>query len=548
MGSSEKETAAEASSEAITAADIAVADKVAGRSYTAEERELMVGRVMKTRDQLSLVRGADLDGIEPACSFDPLLPGMRVPRGQSRFRLRRGRQPRIPDDPESLAFLTVVDLSRLIKARKITATELTRMYLDRLRRYDPALKCVVTLTEELALRQAASADAEIAAGQYRGWLHGIPWGAKDLLATRGIRTTWGARPYEHQVFDYDATVVRRLEEAGAVLVAKLSMGELAFDDVWFGGKTRNPWFPEEGSSGSSAGSGSATAAGLVGFAIGSATIGSILWPSVVCGVTGLRPTYGRVSRHGTMPLCWSLDKLGPMCRGVEDCAVVLSVIHGPDGHDGVADVPFRWDARAPLHEIRVGFDAAAFASLKNEPAREPIYHAVLETLRSLGIDLRPVTLPADSPVFDSLRLILFIEAAASFQQLTMTGRISMLEGQGEADWPNGFRVASTVAAVDYLQLMRVRRQLQHAMAEVFREVDLYITVPFAGPSSFFTNLTGHPSVVTRCGMLDGRPQSVEFIGGLYDEAAALRVAYAYEQASDWHRQWPDMSKVELAVG
>ena len=348
--------AAEAPSDALTAADLAAADKMAGRSYSQAERELMVGGVTKNRDRFKTLRAADLDGVEPAFHFDPLLPGMRMPRGKSRCRLSRGRAPAYSGDPESLAFLTVVELSRLVKARKVTSTELTRMYLDRLKRFDPALNCVITLTEELALRQAARADQEIAAGHYRGPLHGIPWGAKDLLATRGIRTTWGARPYEHQLFDEDATVVQRLEQAGAVLVAKLSMGELAVNDVWFGGKTRNPWQPEEGSSGSSAGPGSATAAGLVGFSIGSETLGSIVSPCMVCGVTGLRPTYGRVSRHGAMALCWTLDKLGPMCRGVEDCALLLSAIHGPDGHDDVAAIPFRWNPRSPLSEIRVGCD------------------------------------------------------------------------------------------------------------------------------------------------------------------------------------------------
>jgi Asp-tRNA(Asn)/Glu-tRNA(Gln) amidotransferase A subunit family amidase len=418
------------------------------------------------------------------------------------------------------------------------------MYLNRLKRFDPALKCVITITEELALQQAARADQEIDAGHYRGPLHGIPWGAKDLLATRGIRTTWGARPYEQQVFDDDATVVQRLETAGAVLVAKLSMGELAVNDVWFGGKTRNPWAPEEGSSGSSAGPGSATAAGLVGFSIGSETLGSIVSPCVICGVTGLRPTYGRVSRHGAMSLCWTLDKLGPMGRGVEDCALALSAIHGPDGHDEVADIPFRWNPRAPSSAIRVGCDTTAFASLEEDAARKPIYTAVLETLRGLGIEIRPVTLPEKVPAYESLWTVISVESAASFQKLTMSGQVALLEGQDEGNWPNTFRVGSTVPAVDYLQIMRVRRQLQHAMAAALHDIDVYVTVPFAGPTSLYTNFTGHPSVVTRCGMLNGRPQSVEFIGALYNEAAALRVAYAYEQATLWHEQWPDMSRVK----
>jgi Asp-tRNA(Asn)/Glu-tRNA(Gln) amidotransferase A subunit family amidase len=542
MSTAKAEPQPETPKEKLTIADLAAADRVAGRGYTEAERELMLARATDIRNRLQALREIDLGAAEPAFHFDPHLPGMRFPRGKSRVVMSRRHAPRFSGDPDELAFMTVVELSRLIKARKISSTELTRMYLARLKRFDPVLKCVVTLTEELALKQAARADREIAAGHYRGPLHGIPWGAKDLLATKGIRTTWGARPYEQQVFDFDATVVQRLEAAGAVLVAKLSMGELAVNDVWFGGQTRNPWDPTQGSSGSSAGSGSATAAGLVGFSIGSETLGSIISPSVVCGVTGLRPTSGRVSRHGAMALCWTLDKLGPMARGVEDCALVLGAIHGPDGQDYVADVPFRWSPRLPLEKIRVGFDPGAFDSLE-DAAQKQTYQAVLDTLRRLDIELRPVTLPPWQPAYRDLMLVLSIESAAAFQDLTLSGRVSLLEKQGDGDWPNTFRVGSTVPAVDYLRIMRVRQQLQHAMAAAMQEVDVYVTPPFAGSTSLYTNFTGYPSVVTRCGMRDGKPESVEFIGGLYNEAAALRVAYAYEQATDWHRQWPDMSKI-----
>jgi Asp-tRNA(Asn)/Glu-tRNA(Gln) amidotransferase A subunit family amidase len=531
--------------DAIMAADIAAADKIVGRSHSAAEREQMVRRVARNRDELKAVREVELGAAEPAAQFDPRLPGTRTPRGKNDVRVTRGPTPVFSGSVESLAFLSVVELSRLIRARKVTSTELTRMYLERLKRFDPALNCVVTLTEELALEQAVRADREIAAGHIRGPLHGIPWGAKDLLATRGIPTTWGARPYQHQVFDKDATVVQRLTEAGAVLIAKLSLGELAQGDVWFGGRTKNPWRPREGSSGSSAGPASATAAGLVGFSIGSETLGSIVSPSVTCGVTGLRPTYGRVSRAGAMALCWTLDKIGPICRGVEDCALVLGAIHGPDGRDGtVADIPFRWDPRARLSEIRVGYDVAAFDSLKKNAAQKKVYDEVLATLRRLGIELRPVTLPPSSSTYESLGMLISVESAASFEKLTTSGRAALLERQGPDAWPNTFRVGATVPAVDYLQLLRVRRQLQGAMAAALRDVDVYVTVPFAGPTLLFTNFTGHPSVVTRCGMRSGRPQSVEFIGGLYQEAAALRVALANEQATDWHTQWPDMRNVQ----
>ncbi len=538
--------------EAIAPADIAAADKVAGRSCTEAERALMAKSLGRTREGLKALRAGDLDSsVEPATHFEPRLPGTPVPRGRSGFKLSRGATPRYDGNPESLAFATAVDLSRLLKARKVTSTALTKMYLERLKRFGPRLNCVVTLTEDLALAQAARADQEIAAGRYRGPLHGIPWGAKDLLATRGIPTTWGAKPYQGQVFDYDATAVRRLEEAGAVLLAKLSLGELAMGDVWFGGKTRNPWRPEKGSSGSSAGAGSAVAAGLVGFAVGSETLGSIVSPSVVNGVTGLRPTYGRVSRHGAMALCWTLDKLGPMCRGVEDCALALAGIHGPDGLDGtVADVPFRWDPGADLSRLRVGLDTAAFDAAEKDAARGKIYGQALDTLRALGLILHPITLPAKTDAYDALaETIIAAESAASFARLTASGGLDLLVQQDEDSWPNTFRVGSTIPAADYLQALRVRTRLQHAMKEALEEVDLYVTVPRTGPSLAYTNLTGYPTVVTRCGLHEGLPQSLEFVGGLYQEAAILRVALAYEQATPWHTQWPDTEKIPpLPVG
>lgn len=535
----------------VAPADIAAADRLAGRTYSDAERQLMGRRAARMRNSLQAVRAHALDeSAVPATVFDPRLPGTRVPRGKSACRLSAGRMPAYSGKPESLAFATVVELSRLLKARRITSTALTRMYLERLKRLGPRLNCVVTLTEERALEQAARADREIAAGQYRGHLHGIPWGAKDLLATRGIRTTWGAKPYEHQLFDYDATVVERLEEAGAVLLAKLSMGELALGDVWFGGTTRNPWRPEQGSSGSSAGSGSATAAGLVGFAIGTETLGSIVGPSVRNGVTGLRPTFGRVSRHGAMALSWTMDKIGPMCRGVEDCALVLSAIHGPDGRDGtVADVPFRWDPTTPLAALRVGIDTAAFEQIEKDNARRGTYAQALADLRDLGVHLRPVTLPRSTEAFGALPgLMIDVEGAAAFAGLTASGQLDLLARQTETSWPNTFRVGSTVPACDYLQALRVRRQLQYQMAAALADVDVYVTIPFIGPSLSYTNLTGHPSLITRCGMRDGQPESIEFIGGLYQEAALIRIGLAYERATSWHTEWPDTEKIPELSG
>ncbi|MFN3649683.1 MAG: amidase [Armatimonadota bacterium] len=537
--------AAAAPNDPITPADVETALRLSGRDYPAEKREQMARRLAGTRTRLEAVRAAAPEIGDPAVEFDPRLPGMKLPKLSAEVRMSAGPAPRYDGNPESLAFASVVELSRLVKARRISSAALTRMYLDRLKRIGPRLNCVVTLTEELALRQAESADREIAAGRYRGPLHGIPWGAKDLLATKGIRTTWGAKPYEAQVFDYDATVVRRLEEAGAVLVAKLTTGELALGDVWFGGMTRNPWDPKTGSSGSSAGPGSATAAGLVGFSIGSETLGSITSPSVVNGVAGLRPTFGRVSRHGAMALCWTMDKLGPMCRSVEDCALVLAEIYGPDGEDGtVVDLPFGWNPRSRLAGLRVGIDTAAFAALERAKDRKPVYDAALDVLRGLGLELKPVELPPMSDAYRALAgMMIDVESAASFSRLTETGGTDLLARQADGSWPNTFRTGATIPAVDYLQALRVRRQLQRDVAKALEEVDLYVTVPFAGPSLVYTNLTGHPELVTRCGMLDGKPESISFVGALYREDAILRVAHAFERATPWHRQWPNTEKI-----
>ncbi len=530
----------------VSQADVEAATRVSGREYTPAQREQVARRAGRSRAALQAMREGHLsESLEPATHFDPRIPGVRVPTGRPALKLAAGSAPVVRAASDELAFLSVVQLSRLIRARKISSTSLTRMYLERLKRYGPPLRCVVTLTEELALQQAARADREIAAGEYRGPLHGIPWGAKDLLATRGTRTTWGARPYENQVFDYDATVVKRLEAAGAVLVAKLSMGELAQGDHWFGGITRCPWNLERGSSGSSAGPGSATAAGLVGFSIGSETHGSIVSPSVANGVTGLRPTYGRVPRTGAMALCWTLDKLGPMCRAVEDCAVVLHAIHGADGVDTSApDLPFRWDGGQPLSRIKVGYDAEAFERLEAGTPRRKIYEDALAVLRRQHLGLRPVRLPQSNPAYQALiGTIITVESAASFQELTASGKLDLLERQAENSWPNTFRYGSTVPAVDYLQALRLRRRLQSEVLASMAEIDVLVTPPFAGSTLAFTNLTGNPTLITRCGLLGDEPVSIEFVGGLYREAEILRVALAFERATRWHTQWPDMSQV-----
>jgi Asp-tRNA(Asn)/Glu-tRNA(Gln) amidotransferase A subunit family amidase len=562
--------------EEITPATIASAEEIAGLSFTAAEREMMVSDLKEQAGQIAELHKVTLDnGVEPAVVFDPLPPGVKppAPAGPAAQRppMARSRPSgrARPAREEELAFLPVSELSELVRTRKLSSTELTRMYLGRIRRFDPQLKAVITLTEERALRQAAAADAEIARGQYRGPLHGIPWGAKDLLAVKGYRTTWGAGPYRNQVIDQDAEVVRRLDAAGAVLLAKLSLGELAQGDVWFGNgptdaptderktrtgqRTRNPWKLDQGSSGSSAGPASATAAGLVGFSIGSETLGSIASPSTRCGTTGLRPTFGRVPRTGAMALSWTMDKLGPICRSVEDCALVLDAIHGPDGEDRtVRDAAFRWDAALPLRSIRVGYVKADFDRPETDPTapegRRQVHptkafdDAALAVLRRLGMDLVPVTLP--EAAYNAMRIVLVAEAAAAFDELTRSGRDDQLVQQGPNDWANTFRAARFIPAVEYVNANRARMVAMQRWHELMRSVDVIVTPTFT-PNALqlvATNFTGHPAVILPHGFRpDGTPVSLTFIGGLYEEAKLLRVAHAYQSATDFHTRRPTLT-------
>ncbi|MEK6650578.1 MAG: amidase, partial [Bacteroidota bacterium] len=483
-------------------------------------------------------RGVDIpNSLAPALLFHPLPNGFELPSGPSRFRPSAPASVVRPADLEDLAFAPVTELAALVRARRVTSVELTRMYLERLRRYGPMLQCIITLTDSLALAQAARADAELAHGIYRGPLHGIPYGAKDLLAQKDHRTTWGAMPFKDQWIREDATVIRKLEAAGAVLVAKLTLGALAWGDVWYGGTTKNPWDTTKGSSGSSAGPASATAAGLVGFAIGSETWGSIVSPSDRCGTTGLRPTFGRVSRAGAMALSWSMDKLGPICRTVEDCAVVFQAIHGYDPSDPttVRDVPFVYDANLPLRSVRVGYYRSAFDRVKQN---KHLSDSVLTVLDSLGADLVPVEFPADLPV-DHLTHILSAEAAAAFDDLTRSNRDDLMVRQIKNAWPNVFRASRFIPAVEYLQANRVRTLLIEETAELFRTVDVIVAPSFGGNQLLLTNLTGHPCVVLPMGFTDrGTPTSVSFIGGLYDEGRLLAVAKRYQDASGHHRRHP----------
>ncbi len=515
---------------------VAAAEKLIGLKFSRAERDSLLEDVNTNLESYRRLRELQLpNSVPPALEFNPLPVGFRFDSEQHEIVFAPVGEVARPENLEELAYYSVAQLGALIRTRQVSSTELTKMYLERLKRYDPQLHCVVTLTEELALEQAARTDEELAAGNYRGPLHGIPYGAKDLLAAKGYKTTWGAGPYQDQVIDQDAAVVKRLEEAGAVLVAKLTLGALAWGDVWFGGMTRNPWNTEQGSSGSSAGPGSATAAGLVPFAIGSETWGSIVSPSTRNGVTGLRPTFGRVSRTGAMALSWSMDKLGPMARTAEGCAIVFDAIRGPDGVDlSVVDLPFNYNYQVDLAGLRIGYLASAFEEQDDTQVNN---QALLEVLRELGADLVSIELP-DYPVSD-LAFILSAEAAAAFDQLTLTGRDDLLVRQIKNAWPNSFRSARFIPAVEYIQANRARYQLIQQMAVLFEEVDLYVAPAFIGDNLPLTNLTGHPCVVLPAGFDEqGSPTSITFMGRLYDEGTILAVARAYQQATDWHLQHP----------
>ena len=529
----------------ITKEVVAEAEKLLGVELTEAERELMVEGLGRLRDDFAKIRAVPLpNDVPPALRFTPLPPTPAPrPAAPRTKKPKPTALPKVPADLEELAFAPVAVLSQLLEARKVSSLALTEMYLGRLRRFDPLLHCVVTLTEERALAQARQADRETAAGRRRGPLHGVPWGAKDLFAVRGYPTTWGAEPYREQAFDGDATVVKRLDEAGAVLVAKLTLGALAMGDVWFGGKTRNPWNPEDGSSGSSAGPSAAVAAGLVGFALGTETRGSIVSPCTRCGATGLRPTFGRVSRHGAMALAWSMDKVGPIARCVEDCALAFAAIHGPDGLDDVVDAPFAWDPGVDVRTLRLGYLKAVFEAEpeKGQEQERVADRAALERLRSLGVTLLPIELP-DLPV-DALSFILTVEAAAAFDELTRSGNDDLLTRQDKDAWPNLFRTARLIPAVEYVQANRVRTLLQRQTEQAIAGLDGWVAPSFGNPTLRLTNLTGHPAVVLPHGFREnGTPMSITFTGTLYGEEKLLALAKAYQDATGFHLKHPILAE------
>ncbi len=519
---------------------------VAGVTFGERELQAMLERANQNLQLYEELHRAPLaNGLAPPLYFNPVVPGMKIDRTRRPFRPRRPPQVARPRDLETAAFWPVTQLAELVRTGQVKAVELTEMYLERLKRYNPRLNCVVTLTEDRAMGQARQADQEIAAGRYRGPLHGVPWGVKDLFSTKGYPTTWGAAPFKARMIDEDATVVSRLDAAGAVLVAKLTTGELALDDVWFGGQTMNPWDLSMGSQGSSAGPGSATAAGLVGFSIGTETLGSIVEPSGICGVTGLRPTFGRVSRHGAMTLSWSLDKIGPMCRSVEDCALVLNAIQGPDDRDlSLQDVPFNWDPALDVRKLRVGYLKAAFSNTNQTPRTDANDAAALEKLRSFGLSLVEVGLPKHASL--PPRLILDGEGNAALADPLRT-RPADLVRQDRVARNNGTRL---LTATDYLDANRVRSLLMREMAQIMSEVDVYV-VPFdyadytpnevATLNTSVTNLTGQPCVLLPDGFNEkGNPTSLTFIGRVFGEAELLQLAKAYQDATNWHRKHPSL--------
>lgn len=514
------------------------AEAVAGLQFTDAEREQIVRGVNQNARAYAQIHSVDIaNSVLPAMQFDPVLPSMHLPTVRTPARFTKPAAVRRPKNIEEVAFWPVLQLAELIRTRQASPVELTELYLARLKKHGPTLEAVITLTDDRALKQARAAEAEIRGGHYRGLLHGIPWGAKDLLAVKGYRTTWGAKPYENQMLDEDATVVKRLDSAGAILLAKLTLGALANGDVWYGGKTRNPWKLDQGSSGSSAGPGAATVAGLVPFAIGSETLGSIISPSTRNGASGLRPTFGRVPRTGAMTLSWSMDKLGPMARNVEDLAAIFSAIIGPDHADPtVRDVPFNWDAKRDIRKLRIGYYKSAFDAAGDAHPGKPFDDAVLDVFRSkLGVQPAAFETPTKLPL-NALRIILSAEAAAAFDTITRNGSVNTMQ---DSPWPNSFRQSRLIPAVEYINANRIRTLIMKEMDEAMKNVDVVITPSFGGNILLLTNLTGHPAVVVPAGFAqDGTPVSISFIGKLFGEAEALAVAKAYQDATGFHLQHP----------
>ncbi len=525
----------EADDQEITLEMTRTAAQVAGLDFNEEELEMIVDGVNQSLERFEEIRSTSLDNsIMPPLHFNPLVSGMKVERVEGLIRVSERAPVTRPSDLEEVAFWPVTDLAQLIESRQVRPSELTEMYISRLERYNPILNCVVTLTENRARELAERADKEISEGYYRGPLHGIPWGAKDIISVQGYPTTWGAAPFENQSFDFDATVVERLDDAGAILVAKLTTGELAFGDQWFGGRTNNPWDPKQGSNGSSAGSGSATAAGLVGFAIGTDTGGSILSPAVRCGVVGLRPTFGRVSRYGVMAAGYSLDKVGPMCRTAEGCAIVLHAVAGPDGKDLAVprDVSFTWDASMDVRPLRIGYFASAFDEEQSQQSAEDRANAAatLDALRIMGFTLEAVEIPRN----DLTYFIEYVERATGFDEFARSRQDVELRRQNHR---GELRVSQLVPAVEYLQANRIRMLLMEEVARAMEHIDILVA-PWRSINPL-TSMTGHPVVAVPNGFTrQVTPTGIAFMGSVYGEQKLLGLVKAYQEVTDFHERHP----------
>jgi Asp-tRNA(Asn)/Glu-tRNA(Gln) amidotransferase A subunit family amidase len=523
--------------------DIVSAAKLFDLQFTKKEVDTMYAGI---KDNLSVYKDMHKIKVNNAIPMslwqNPMVPGLQINSKQQQIKWKFNKKVQLPDNKAELAFYSIADLSMLIKNKKISSVELTRFFIDRIKQHADSLQCVISITESLALEQAKSADAEIAAGKYRGPLHGIPYGLKDLFSVKGTKTTWGATPYKDQVIEEDAYVYNRLQEAGAVLVAKFTLGALAMGDYWYGGRTKNPWNLRTGSSGSSAGSASATVAGLVPFAIGTETWGSIISPSSTCGATGLRPTFGRISRTGAMALSWSLDKIGPICRSAEDAAIVFSFIHGTDGQDlSAVNIPFNYQPEGDIKKLRIGFAKNYFDLIKDTSRNE---WKVLESFKQMGVELIPIEFP-DTAVYKAnmMDVIISAESAAAFDDLTRFNIDDELSRQGPFDWPNSFRVSRLVPAVEYVNANRMRYQLQQKVHAALEQIDVLICpTRGSGNQSAITNLTGQPVVCTPSGFdkRSGLPTSISFIGNLYNEAAILLAAKYYQQSTNWESIHPPL--------
>jgi Asp-tRNA(Asn)/Glu-tRNA(Gln) amidotransferase A subunit family amidase len=527
----------------VTKTDIATAGKVIGLKFTETEQDSMLTFIRNRHREYGKMRQQELPNNIPMSLWQsPVPPGMKFETKQLPVAWNIPQNINLPKNKNEVAFYTILQLASLIKNKKITSAELTRFFIDRIKKYGDSLQCVISITEEIAMQQAKAADDEIAKGKYRGPLHGIPYGLKDLFAVKGTKTTWGASPYKEQVIEEDAFVYTKLKDAGAVLVAKFTLGALAMGDWWYGGRTKNPWNPAFGSSGSSAGSASATVAGLVPFAIGTETYGSIVSPSHTCGATGLRPTFGSISRTGAMTLCWSLDKAGPICRSAEDAAVVFNFIKGTDGKDpGSVNMPFNYNAKTEIKKLRIGYAKNYFDRIKDTAASE---WKVLKAFEEMSVQLIPLVFP-DSGVYnyDMIGITVGAESAAAFDKLTRTDLDDMLTRQNRNDWPNFFRTARLIPAVEYINTTRHRYIMMQKLKDFFETVDVVVTPTFGGSQLAITNLTGHPALCMPTGFnKQNLPTSITLLGKLYGDANLLRVGNALQQHTAWEDVHPERFK------